>query len=170
MEMLMILFLIVIFIAVVALFLGYLIWRLGVIGKISIILLGGAFIFLVYVAVFPFDDFYKEEFVNVTVTPFPASGKIVKKYATYPDFHGDYMSCALIQVSESDYQHLKTILQQRDAKPASGFPEVCEDNESWNVMISDYQLSVNQVQEGDESKEWGILKDNRMVYIGYSQW
>jgi hypothetical protein len=167
MEILIILFLIVVFVAGVALFLGYLIWRIGVIGRISVVIIGGLFILLVYSAFFPFDDFYKEEFVYVTGTPFPASGRIVKKYATYPDFHGDYMSCALIQVSEIDYQNLKSILQQRDAKPESGSPGICEANDAWNVMVSDYQLSIIQRQEGGESKEWGVLKDNRMVYISY---
>ncbi|GAB2860775.1 hypothetical protein [Hymenobacter ruber] len=62
--------------------------------------------YLVYDAFYPSDSFYKEEFVKLTNFPFPATGNITKKSASYPDIHGDYAACAQIEVSRTEYDGL----------------------------------------------------------------
>jgi hypothetical protein len=65
-----------------------------------------------YVSLVPRDTFYKEDFEKYSGINFPSSGRILKKYATYPDLQGEYISVALIRLSPSDYQALKEELNQ----------------------------------------------------------
>lgn len=62
--------------------------------------------YVVYDAFYPSDSFYKEVFAKLTKLPFPATGKITKKSASYPDIHGDYAACAQIEVSPTEYDEL----------------------------------------------------------------
>ena len=64
------------------------------------------FSYLCYEAFYPSDSFYKEEFVTLTKLPFPVTGDIIKKSASYPDQHGDYAACARIEVSPTEYDRL----------------------------------------------------------------
>ena len=58
------------------------------------------------------DDFYQEDFTEITTIEFPESGKVKYKRASFPDHHGDYTSCALIELSNTDYDLLQdTILE-----------------------------------------------------------
>lgn len=59
-----------------------------------------------YTAIFPTDDFYYQEFKTVTLRQIPKSAVIVKKTASYPDFHGDYCSGTKIKLSKRDYNEL----------------------------------------------------------------
>jgi hypothetical protein len=63
-------------------------------------------IYEIHTAIWPGDDFYKSEFKNIVNIDFPNSGKFIRKDASYPDIHGDYCLCALIEFSEKDYQNL----------------------------------------------------------------
>jgi hypothetical protein len=65
-----------------------------------------------YVSLVPHDGFYKEDFEKYSGINFPPSGKILKKYATYPDLQGEYISVALIRLSSLDYQTLKDELNR----------------------------------------------------------
>jgi len=151
-------------------FAGYLIWRTGIIGKGIVLVASVWFVFEMYRAIFPFDDFYQREFVRVTGLKFPASGKILKKNASYPDFHGDYESCALIQVSELDYEALKISLQGADAKEGVRFSITCDWLSNRRQPVSDYLYFKHVEKAGGEIKDWGILKDSNLVYIEYSRW
>ncbi|HEY2348726.1 MAG TPA: hypothetical protein VGH64_06905 [Puia sp.] len=77
-----------------------------------------------YVSLVPRDSFYKEDFEKSTGIEFPASGKIIKKYATYPDLQGEYISVALIRLSSVDYQTLKEKLNHtsHSAVDTAGYP------------------------------------------------
>lgn len=65
-----------------------------------------AYGYIWYDALYPSDRFYKDEFVEITNTPLPASAKVIHKSASYPDQHGDYSSCAVIIVSSTDFETL----------------------------------------------------------------
>ena len=77
-----------------------------------------------YVSLVPRDRFYKEDFEKYSGIPFPASGKIIKKYATYPDLQGEYISVALIRLSSADYEYLKKELNasSHSAVDTTGYP------------------------------------------------
>ena len=77
-----------------------------------------------YVSLVPRDSFYKEDFEKFSGVQFPASGKIIKKYASYPDLQGEYISVALIKLSSADYQKLKDELNRTSGSviDTAGYP------------------------------------------------
>ncbi|MGC4021703.1 MAG: hypothetical protein QM734_07050 [Cyclobacteriaceae bacterium] len=61
----------------------------------------------VYTAIYPLDEFYKEDFKEVTGVDFPDQGKIIFKTASYPDIHGDYGSVSIVNVERDFYASLE---------------------------------------------------------------
>jgi len=59
-----------------------------------------------YISIYPRDSFYFSEFKEVTLRMIPKTAKIIRKEASYPDFHGDYCSASLINISTADYNSL----------------------------------------------------------------
>ncbi len=60
----------------------------------------------VYIAFYPSDSFYVDEFESNTKITFPKSGNIIIKGASYPDIHGDYSSSAIFSVDENDFHSI----------------------------------------------------------------
>jgi len=67
--------------------------------------------YLSYTAVYPPNSFYYDEFEYVTNRKIPESAKIKFKSSSYPDFHGDYSSKSIIEISQPDYNKLLKELQ-----------------------------------------------------------
>lgn len=57
-------------------------------------------------AVFPNNSFYYDEFEYVTNRKIPDSAEIKFKDSSYPDFHGDYFSKSIIELSSKYYDKL----------------------------------------------------------------
>jgi hypothetical protein len=77
--------------------------------RAGIVLLAGMALYSVYClyrGVYPEEEFYLEEFERITYQSPPTSAKIIRKEASYPDFHGDYCSAALITLSHADFDKL----------------------------------------------------------------
>jgi len=68
-------------------------------------------IYEAYTAVYPGDDFYFDEFKYVAGKDIPQSAIIKFKDSSYPDFHGDYFSKSIIELSGADYNKLLNELQ-----------------------------------------------------------
>lgn len=64
----------------------------------------------IYTAIYPTDSFYLSEFKEVTLREPPKSAEVIRKTASYPDFHGDYCSVSLIKLSRQDYTDLNKAL------------------------------------------------------------
>lgn len=62
--------------------------------------------YVVYTALYPTEEFYREDFREVTGTEFPANGVIAYKSATYPDQFGDYTSVSVVRVDQAFYRGL----------------------------------------------------------------
>ena len=84
--------------------------RIRLIGTLCLLLAPLLTIYFIYTAIFPNDDFYFEEYKTATSFDAPKSAVIIKKTATYPDFHGDYISVSIIELSKEDYLSLYTKL------------------------------------------------------------
>jgi hypothetical protein len=106
-----------------------------------------------YFAVYPEDAFYEKEFEKVAFVPYPESGKIIFKDASYPSVHGEYQSCALIEVSWEDYHRLMNQIHQPAAN--SGFPMGKVGSPSLNELIKQYgMLKMQSETERDEEREY----------------
>ncbi|TGE08128.1 hypothetical protein [Hymenobacter fodinae] len=64
--------------------------------------------YLLCTELYPSDKFYKEKYEQITLLPFPASGHILRKDASYPTFpDGDYEVCALVEMESQEYLQLQ---------------------------------------------------------------
>jgi len=54
-------------------------------------------------SIYPGDDFFHNEFRSVLGIETPTTAKVIKKSASYPIFHPDYLSSTRIQFSTQDY-------------------------------------------------------------------
>lgn len=142
----------------------------GVVGRAIISLLGIFIWYHIYLAFFPSDDFYKYDFKKVTGRAFPASGKILNKYASFPDLHGDYDSCALIQVSQLDYEKLKENFQPINTSESTDYTGGCDGASNWGPIDLDDRYFQSMEKSGGEIKVWGLLKGKNVVYIEYTSW
>lgn len=68
--------------------------------------------YLVYITLYPGEDFYKEEFELATKMKFPASAEIISKSAGYPDLTGDYDACVLFKPGKKEYKELLYTVKQ----------------------------------------------------------
>lgn len=68
--------------------------------------------YFIYVAVYPSEEFYEEDFTEVTGLTLPNKRKFLFKTATFPDHFGDYTSISIIKIDSNFYdlllRHLNT--------------------------------------------------------------
>jgi hypothetical protein len=146
----------------------YWLWRKGRVGRLVVIVFLSYISIDSYFAIYPSDSYYKSEFERITSIPFPDSGVVIAKESSYPDIHGDYESCALFSVSPEDYSQLKSKLLATLEAETGKTPYPCVDHEAWHNKLSNYLYSLTNQSE-DESREWGLLKDNRVYFSFGSQ-
>ena len=115
-----------------------------------------------YTAVYPTDNFYFSEFKKVTLQEIPKSAKILNKYASYPDFHGDYCSVSLMTVTTDDYLALLNELtnDKRIIKNEQG--EIIGSSELYRVMGN---LKADQIIHSFTRNIAG--QKDRYLYIGF---
>lgn len=144
-------------------------WRKGRVGKIVSIAISGGIIFFIYSDIYPPESFYKGEFEKVTGLPFPVSGRFLFKEATYPDFHGDYTSCALIDVSEKDYQDLKSKMKPRQSS-LGGMGSQCMQHlaQSFGSRAVAFEASADDPR--GEYIYWALVAGRREVIVHYVTW
>lgn len=139
-------------------------WKKGKIGKGLTVAFILFLAFEIYRSIYPLDEFYKEEFTKITKLPFPESGEILEKFASYPDMHGDYESCALIEVSDQDYLLLSESIQE--SKEFDKSHVMC--SESW--VSKDFYKVSQFSKEGGQVAIWGLVKNSNRVVISYVSW
>jgi len=146
-------------------------WRRGSIGKmIGLILLTGVTViaFDIYTAFYPLESFYKNEFLRVTGNDFPVSGRFNFKEVSFPDIHGDYTSCALIEVSEKDYEALRSKIGVLTSERAE---DQCMYH-LWDALgdVKFLAESSECIPEKAECKYWALVAGRQEVVIHYMSW
>ena len=141
--------------------------RLRLIALIPILTLA----YFIYTAIYPNNDFYKDDFKEVTGIEFPASGKIIYKTASYPDQFGDYGSASLIKVDKDFYEKLKTQIK------AKGLTKTSERNDSYELDQALGKIGDKKIEEEYSSEEGGgvyyyvaFLSDNETLVINRQSW
>lgn len=76
------------------------IWR--ILSLTPILIVG----YIIHGAYYPSEEFYKNDFKDVTGIDLIDSAKFKFKTAGFPDHHGDYMSVSLIQLDSETYKDL----------------------------------------------------------------
>ena len=106
--------------------------------------------FSIYKAFYPSEEFYIQEWKYSTDLPFPESGEIVWKDATYPDIHGDYSASAIVELSSQDFIKLRNSIKiSKVLKPDSksiGYKGILEQfltlDQRENLNFKDFYFST----------------------------
>ncbi|WP_342645827.1 hypothetical protein [Mucilaginibacter sp. CSA2-8R] len=142
--------------------------RLKKVGIAVVSLICAFFAYNIYVAIYPNDAFYFDEFKSVTLSEIPASAEILNKNATYPDFHGEYFSIALIKLSKKDFT---SVLNKVESNPKLQPGQIIWSSEFDNVLDHGKEFSINKgfmrciKGEEDQHRYIGFLKDGETVVV-----
>jgi len=145
--------------------------RIKYVGIILLIIAPSWTIYEVYTAIYPRDSFYYSEFKEVTLRDIPKSAVIIRKDASYPDFHGDYCSASLITLSTNDYNSLLNDLTNDKQITLNKAGEICGSEELDKVM-GNYKKeqiinSFTRTIPGEEDHYLyiGFLDDKKTIVI-----
>lgn len=125
--------------------------------------------YAVFTALYPTDSFYMEKYKTAIGSPAPPSANVVKKSASYPDFHGDYYALFMMELSASDYKKLyKKIIQNKSFNDADLINSTEVDNflnkEQRKKIITTKQRYINKE---DEDCYIAFFNDRQSILIYY---
>lgn len=146
-------------------YISLILWKKGGAWKFAGIAICVGFGYSVYDAIYPSDSFYEKEFEHVSGMSFPKSGVITQKYSTYPDIHGDYTSCALIELSAADYNLIRQKLISEAKQKEIPISTICG-----QVSVSGKQRALElTVQDGEkgEYSNWGVIEGTSMAFFDF---
>lgn len=112
--------------------------------------------YAVYNSVYPADEFYKENFEEVTGMRFPDHSEIISKSASYPDTHGDYTSAAAIKMSSKEYI---TLL---DKMKISTFK-----NEAYNTSSPQLSIVERHIKARKYKTEYVKKFEDKEYFVGF---
>ena len=127
--------------------------------------------YLIYSAIYPSEDFYREDFVEVTGVELPGQVDFIYKSATYPDYFGDYTSISIIKVGKDYYDYLPNILIQKGLK----------DN-GQKIHTTEFDKALAYIENEEIKKEYsmqesggvyyyvGFLMDNETIIVQRLSW
>lgn len=128
-------------------------------------------VYMAYTAVYPTDSFYLSEFETATLREAPMSAIVVRKDASYPDFHGDYCSTSLIRMSEFDYAQLLDEVSKDSRFELVKPEEVMGDRELKQILgeydVKDLAQCYRHHWSEDPRKSFmvGFLNERRSVVV-----
>jgi hypothetical protein len=141
------------------------------IGNLVVVSLISLLAYSIYTAFYPTDSFYFDDFKQVTSRKIPGSASVIDKTASYPDFHGKYVSCSLIKLSKQDYVNLlgelnsdKNIFKNAEAIYSEEFNEIME-----NKSVHDIKFSfARKVNNGPDNLSYiGFFNDQETIVVWY---
>jgi hypothetical protein len=140
--------------------------KLGI-SILCVIILSLSYMF--YTALYPTDDFYFEEFKQVTLREIPNSAEIMEKSCSYPDFHGDYCSSSQVKLSKEDYLKLLREMENDNrltkTTQMNGFQEFS--NTIGGKKESNIIKGFTRVIVGEEDQYLyiGFYNDNETIFV-----
>lgn len=108
-----------------------------------------------FTAFYPEDSFYIEEYKTVIGIAAPASAKIVRKSASYPDFHGNYCSASLMELSVSDYNRL--------------YKKIAHDKSFYAADLI-YSDTLKDILDKKQIKNMIMIKQHKMNNVGQNSY
>ena len=128
-------------------------------------------IYSIWTAIYPSQDFYEDDFKEVTQIEFPKNSKFIYKDATFPDHFGDYTSVFMIETSKNEIDKLKAQLEKLK------FEEIQDDK--WHsfetksaIQKTKAKISNQYNYEIQDGKNYyvALFDDNKTVLIRRISW
>lgn len=125
---------------------------------------------MIYIDSLPQDDFYTEEFQTITELELPKSAYFKFKKATYPDFHGEYMSAAAISVNKNDFK--KLLSKVKNSKKLMEYQDTGSKPYDWIKAQTGDQNYVffASSNKGNDYHFIGFCKDEKTIIIHLVKW
>ena len=143
----------------------YRLWRRGGIRRYVSVGIGIFLIYSAITAVWPPDSFYIDEFEYRSGLTLPSSASVIDKDSSYPDFHGDYFSKAVIQLDAKDFDTLKAKLAVDNSKKCFT-SDMAKRNLAANIVpIGCLEIS----KEIDDQFNWVLFSDRKTIYFEFWQ-
>jgi len=121
-------------------------------------------------AAYPSEDFFVAEYGLVMLdSPLPPSAKFIRTAASYPDFHGDYCSAALISLDQKDFDRLlastlaDTISFDRDVFGGSGELRAALGELPYDSISVGFQRKMSRMD--DTYRCIGFIPSRRYVVV-----
>jgi len=127
--------------------------------------------YLIYTAVYPSEDFYRQDFQEVTGMELPEQVEFKYKSATYPDHFGDYTSVSIIKVGKDFYNKLPNTLTKKGLI-ANG----------QKIHTTEFDIALKHMDNLEIEKEFsmeegggvyyyvGFLTDNESIIVKRLSW
>ncbi len=124
-----------------------------------------------YFAYFPGNNFYREEFKNVTEIELPKGSKIIAKASSFPDHFGDYGSAAIFQLDPKNIELLSKIMKKQKSNSNDKFgsdplSKVMNKVEKQPTI----HMFVANSEDGGWYKYWGLDTLSNQCLIHYYSW
>ncbi|MEM9984039.1 MAG: hypothetical protein AAF804_02995 [Bacteroidota bacterium] len=120
---------------------------------------------ITYIALNPGEEFYREDFEEVTGLVLPEDAKIVFKTASYPDHFGDYASVSIIQVDEVFHLHLQDQLQKQGMVENQNPPRSDQLEKALDHLAQPIPQKSLSLQKGDRHYYVGFLPDSQTILV-----
>ena len=121
---------------------------------------------LTFRAFHPSKDFFISEWKMHTEIELPKDSKIIARYASYPDFHGDYCAAVVFELNEKDYNFIKTqILNNESYSDSSKWWSDAYSRVLKNASISDSEFDIEVALSSDiaKSHHFGLIDNKRLI-------
>lgn len=120
--------------------------------------------YIAYVWFFPPDSHFESKFEQIAGVPFPASGEIIVGDESGFDPHGDYSSCARLQVSGEEYDQLLRALSA-----ASSFRTTAFALDTSFVSSQEYQNITKELPPNAYYRTFsrGVVWKDAYFFIGF---
>lgn len=127
--------------------------------------------YFIWTAFYPTEDFYKDEFKNVTQIEFPKKSKFIYKTATFPDHFGDYNSVFLLETTQEEIEKIKIQIEKLK------FEQIKEDKWHSHETKTAIQKTKTKIKhqynyevEGGKNYYVALFDDNKTVLIRRMSW
>jgi len=112
---------------------------------------------IIYSALYPSEEFYREDFTEVTGTKLPMQVEFKYKSATYPDHFGDYASISIIKVDSDYYNKLPDFLIKKGLK-----------ENGQKIHTTEFAKALEQIDNLEINKEFSMEEDGSIYsYVGF---
>lgn len=142
---------------------------------------------LLYDSLFPDESFYQGEFQKISGLEFPQTAQFRFMESSFPDMHGDYVSCGIFVADQADQAQLIDYLVKQQKEAPEDWPEsdcVTKLKQAYgsnfsitmqvweaSVVVAEGVMGERKEMDPTEKKgvfwQWGVLQDGKSFLFHY---
>jgi hypothetical protein len=114
--------------------------------------------------------FSADDFRRATGHALPDSAHILESESMNWDAHGDHDACALVEVSQADYERLRIVMSQM--APSTGKPSNAPCSKEMYATFAQYSAGPEEYAtwEGGGFRRWGLVEGKPLIMVQVTTW